>query len=49
MIGCVQTVYLRPGELLEVWGNVEANPIYGPRQSDPTEEQDEQHEVGIGG
>lgn len=45
----VQTVYLRPDELIEVWSNVEEDPIYGSRQSDPTEEQDEQHEVGIGG
>lgn len=49
VIRCVQTVYLRPDELIEVWSNVEEDPIYGSRQSDPTEEQDEQHEVGIGG
>lgn len=45
----VRAVYLRAGELIEVWCDVEENPIYGSRQSDPTEEQDEQHEVGIGG
>lgn len=49
VIGCVQPVYLRSDELIEVWCNVEADPIYGPWQSDPSEEQDEQHEVGIGG
>lgn len=41
--------YLGPGELIEVRGNVEADPIYGSRQRDPTEKQDEEHEVGIGG
>lgn len=41
--------YLRPDQLVEVWSNVEANPVYGSRQSDPTEEQDKQHEVGISG
>lgn len=45
----VQAVYLRPDELIEVWCDVEEDPIYGSRQSDPAEEQDEQHEVGIGG
>lgn len=41
--------YLRPSELIEVWSDVEADAIYGSRQSDATEEQDEQHDVGIGG
>lgn len=49
MIGCVQTVHLRLDELIEVWSNIEEDAIYGSRQSDPTEEEDEQHEVGIGG
>lgn len=40
---------LRSDELIEVWSNVEENPIYGSRECDPPEEQDEQHEVGIGG
>lgn len=41
--------YLRSDQLVEVWRDVEEDPIYGSGQSDPTEEQDEQHEVGIGG
>ena len=45
----MQTVYLRPGELIEVWSDVKADPIYGSGQSDPAKEQDEQHDVGIGG
>lgn len=36
-------------ELIEVRGYVEEDPVYGSGQSDPTEEEDEQHEVGIGG
>lgn len=45
----IRCFYLRTNELIEVWSNVEEDPIYSSRQSDPTEEQDEQHEVGIGG
>lgn len=46
---CDWTVYLRPDELIEVWSDVEEDPINGSRQSDPTEEQDEQHKVRISG
>lgn len=47
---CVNCLsYLRIDELLEVWGNVEEDSVYGSREGDPTEEEDEQHEVGIGG
>lgn len=49
VIGSVQTVYLRPDELIEVWSNIEEDAIDGSRQRDPTEEEDEQHEVRIGG
>lgn len=49
VIRCAQTAYLGPDQLVEVWSNVEANPVDGSRQSDPTEEQDKQHEVGISG
>lgn len=45
----MQGVYLRSDELVEVWGDVESNAIYGAGQGDPAEEQDEQHEVGVGG
>lgn len=45
----IRCFYLGPDEFIEVWSNVEADPIYGSRQRDPTKEQDEQHEVGIGG
>lgn len=44
-----QAVNLRSDELIEVWSDVEENPIDGSRECDPSEEQDEQHEVGIGG
>lgn len=44
-----RTVYLGADELIEVRGDVEADPIDGSGQGDPAEEQDEQHEVGIGG
>lgn len=49
MTRCARKAYLRPDQLVEVWSNVEANPVYGSRQSNPTEEQDKQHEVGISG
>lgn len=41
--------YLRAYQLVKVWRDVEEDSINGSGQSDPTEEQDEQHEVGIGG
>lgn len=44
-----RTVYLGADELIEVGGDVEADPVDGSGQGDPAEEQDEQHEVGIGG
>lgn len=46
---CAQSVYLRSDELVEVWGDVEENAVYGAGQGDPAEEQDEQHEVGVRG
>lgn len=46
---CKLSTDLRPDELIEVGSDVESDPIYGSGQSDPTKEQDEQHEVGIGG
>lgn len=49
VVVCVQIVYLRPDKLIEVGSDVEADPIYGSGQRDPTKEQDKQHEVGIGG
>lgn len=42
-------MYLRSDELIEVWRDVKEDPIYGSRKCDPSEKQDEQHEVGIGG
>lgn len=48
-IGRLQTVYLRPGELVEVRSDVEADPVDGSRQTDAAKEQDDQHEVGVGG
>lgn len=45
----MRAAYLRADQLVKVWRDVEKDPIYGSGQSDPTEEQDEQHEVGIGG
>ena len=41
--------YLRADEFIEVRGDVEADSVDGSGQSDPPEEQDEQHEVGISG
>lgn len=46
---CAGLPYLRADELVEVGGDVEADPVDGSRQGDPAEEEDEQHEVGIGG
>lgn len=45
----IETVYLRSNELIEVWGDVEQNAINGSGKGDSSEEQDEQHEVRIGG
>lgn len=45
----MRAAYLGADQLVKIWRDVEEDPIYGSGQSDPTEEQDEQHEVGIGG
>lgn len=40
---------LRADELIKVWRNVEEDPVNGSRKGDPTEEEDEEHEVRISG
>lgn len=42
-------MHLRSDELVEVRGDVEEDPVDGSRKGDPAEEQDEEHEVGVGG
>lgn len=42
-------MHLRLLEFAEFGGDVEQNAVPGPRQSDPTDEEDEEHEVGICG
>lgn len=45
----MRAAYLRSDQFVEVRRDVEEDPVDGSGQRDPTEEQDEQHEVGIGG
>jgi len=44
-----QATNLRVGELPEVRCEVEEDALLGPRQRDSPKEEDEQHEVGVGG
>lgn len=48
-VRCKEKMYLRSDEHIEVWSDVKEDPIYGSGKRDPSEKQDEQHEVGIGG
>lgn len=41
--------YLRSGKFIEVWSNVETDPVDGTGQCDSSEEQNEEHDVGISG
>lgn len=44
-----KATHLRVGQLAEVGCDVEEDALLGPRQRNSTEEQDDQHDVGIGG
>lgn len=47
--GARRTAHLRVRQLVEVGCDVEEDAIPGPRQCHSTEEQDDQHDVGICG
>lgn len=42
-------IHLGADEFIKVWGDVEEDAVDGSGQSDPSEEEDEEHEVRIGG
>lgn len=49
MIKVAALADLGADELIEVWRDVEEDPVDGSREGDPAEEEDDEHDVGIGG
>lgn len=43
----MERAYLRLFQFVEVWRDIEEDPIHGARQSNTTTKQDEQHEVRV--